>query len=203
MDTPNQDWFEKVQTRFNIQPTLEVHHKTFLDCIKLCDRQPWCRSFDIKQTELEASESCNLYDKTEQDLRAALEDRHFIHNKDFVFYEKYDQKPGTTGDFASRCTHVDKMRGDYEVVQFCEHLPLADCDLHANCRYVFDFAPSTEPGVCTHKNKYRNDYNAVNQCRGLLYRECYGRKKCKQNFDETPSSKIGTCTHKNEFRGSL
>lgn len=149
------------------------------------------------------NENCNLYDKAEADLRAKVVDRHFIHNKDYVFYEKFDMEPGAAGDFASRCTHIEKMRGDYEVVQFCEHLPLADCDLHANCRYTFDMAPSTEPGVCTHKDKYRNDWNAVNQCRELLYRECYGRKKCKQNFDEAPNETIGHCTHKNEFRNQL
>jgi hypothetical protein len=82
-------------------------------------------------------------------------------------------------------------------------LPLADCDLHDNCKYTFDQAPSTEPGVCTHKEKYRNDYNAVNQCRELPYRVCDGRKKCKQNYDEAPNETIGVCTHANQFRNDL
>ena len=139
IETPDQDWFEKVETRFNLQPTLEVHHKTFNECITLCDRQPWCRSFDYLLGEIkQGDENCNLYDKAEIDLRASVIDRHFIHNKSYVFYEKYNMKPGETGDFASRCTHVDKYRGDYEVVQFCEHLPLGDCDLHEKCKYAFD-----------------------------------------------------------------
>jgi len=114
--TPDQDWFEKVETRFNLRPTLEVYHQTFDECIILCDRQPWCRSFDYKRGAGAGDDNCNLYDKAEVDLRAKVVDKHFIHNKDYVFYEKFDVAPGSTGDFASRCTHIEKMRGDYEVV---------------------------------------------------------------------------------------
>ena len=66
----------------------------------------------------------------------------------YHYFEKFYQAPKDT---LSRCTHDESMSGDYEMIKFCEKLPVNECDIHDHCVYTFDKAPSTVAGTCTHK----------------------------------------------------